>query len=215
MSLKGPGSGLDLIRRMQPGGDLQDSWVMSDVMHRMHEKQWCTMSAHVYDHLYRGLCTIFVCELVSEDTPALETAWKVMKRVCKANGVDNVQFCGFIADNASAGLNAIRNTFWDGRVNSQRERSDAFHWAQSVEKMTRKCILPSKRVEHKQLLDSLRDAVNVVLAFRTFERIKDWWNNGNTIQGKSKSLETWLSWWIVRFSQWGNFVWLVSDLTII
>ena len=117
MSSLGPGSGIDLVRRMQPGGDLEHSWVMSDVMHRCVDKKWLTMSAHVYNHFYRGLCTIFVCELVSEDTSALQTAWSVMRRVCLQHGLDKVEFCGFIADNAQAGWNAIRNEFWGGKVN--------------------------------------------------------------------------------------------------
>lgn len=212
MSTKGPGSGVDLVRRMQAGGDLENSWVMSDIMHRMTDNTWCTMSAHVYDHLYRGLCTIFVCELVSQDTEALQTAWRAMKRVCAENGIEQVEFSGFIADNAAAGWNAIRNEFWGGKVNPRRERSDAFHWAQSVEKVTKNYIHPDKRLEHKDLLDSLRDAGNVVLAFRTFERIKAWWMDGNALPGKEKHLSTWLSWWIVRFSQWGNFIRLVRFL---
>jgi hypothetical protein len=209
MSTKGPGSGLDLVRRMQPGGDLEDSWVMSDVMHRMLDDNWCTMSAHVYDHFYRGLCTIFVCELASEDTASLQFAWKTMKRVCEQNGLLDVQFCGFMADNAAAGWNAIRNEFWGGKVNTHRERSDSFHWAQSVERV-KTFIVFNKRSDHKELLESLRDAGNFILAYRIFERIKKWWNEGNALPGKVKELTTWLSWWIVRFAQWGNFIRLVS-----
>jgi hypothetical protein len=209
MSTKGPGSTVDLVRRLQKGGDLENSWIMSDVMHRCLDNKWCTMSAHVYDHVYRGLCTIFVCELVSKDSAALQTAWKVMRRVCAENGLPNVEFCGFMADNAAAGWNAIRNEFWGGKVNSHRERSDAFHWAQSVERV-QKYIVPGKRGEHKELLESLRNAGNVILAYRTFEQIKLWWNDGNALPGKGKELTTWLSWWIVWFCQWGNFLRLVS-----
>ena len=209
MSIKGPGSGVDLVRRMQPGGDLEHSWVMSDVMHRCLDKTWCTMSAHVYDHLYRGLCTIFVCELVSEDTMALQTAWTIMRRICAENGIENVEFSGFIADNVAPGWNAIRNVWWGGKVNSKKERSDSFHWAQSVEQVA-KYIVPGKRWQHKELLDSLRHAGNVIEAYRTFERIKTWWSEGNALPGKEKDLTTWLAWWIVRFSQWGNFIRLVN-----
>jgi hypothetical protein len=210
MSTKGPGSGVDLVQRMQSGGDLEKSWVMSDVMHRMHDNKWCTMSAHVYDHFYRGLCTIFICELVSEDAHSLQTAWKVMRKICEKNDLGDVQFCGFIADNAQAGWNAIRNEFWGGKVNFEKERSDAFHWSQSVELMTRRGILVAQRNEHKRLLDELKDAQNVVMAFRTFEKVKDWWNAGNALPGKTRELTSWLSWWVVRYSQWGNFLRVVS-----
>ena len=213
MSTKGPGSGVDLVRRMQKDGDLENSWVMSDVMHRCLDRNWCTMSAHVYDHLYRGLCTIFVCKLASEDTAALQTAWTVMRRICAENGIQNVKFCGFIADNAAAGWNAIRNEWWDGKVNEQRERLDSFHWAQSVERV-KNLISPAKRFEHKQLLESLRHAGNIIEAYRTFEKIKTWWSQGNALPGKVMELTTWMSWWIVRFAQWGNFIRLVSFSSI-
>lgn len=69
MSTKGPGSRLDILRRMSYagsyGGPLEGSWVSFDVMHRIHTG-WMTFSAHVYDHNIRALCTIFTCELKSE-----------------------------------------------------------------------------------------------------------------------------------------------------
>ncbi|CAM6085929.1 unnamed protein product [Calypogeia fissa] len=211
MSTSGLGSGLDLICRMQPGGDLEKAWIMSDVMHRTLDDKWCTMSAHVYDHHYRGLCTIFTCELVSQDITSLQTAWKVMRRICKDHGLLNVKFTGFMADNADAGWNAIWNEFWNGNVCPRRERSDSFHWAQSVERVTKKYIQPTSRAEHKRLLDSLRDAGNFIVAFRIFDRLKDWWENENAIKGKALNLITWLAWWIVRFAQWGNFIRLSMD----
>jgi hypothetical protein len=174
MSTSGLGSGIDLIRRMQPGGNLEHSWVLSDVMHRMLDNKWVTMSAHVYDHHFCGLCTIFTCELVSQDTASLGIVWRLMLRVCKENDLENVTFKGFMADNAAAGWNAIRNTFWGGKVNVKREHSDAFHWAQSVERVTKKYIIVTKRTEHKRLLESLRDAGNVIVAFRILEDIKAW-----------------------------------------
>jgi hypothetical protein len=35
MSEVGPGSGVDLIKQMQPGGDLQDAWIMFDHVKRV------------------------------------------------------------------------------------------------------------------------------------------------------------------------------------
>lgn len=208
MSVKGSGSGLALIRRMQKGGDLEHCWMMTDVMHRCSDG-WLTMTAAVYDHLYRGLCTVFTCELRSEDAPSLQTAWRVMRRTCAKWGLKDVQFAGFIADNAAAGWNAIRDEFWGGRVNSCKERSDSFHWAQSVER-AKSDIIPSLRQEHVERLESLRDAGNVIYAYRIWEDMRVWWKNGAALPGKMKDLDQWMSWWIVRFSQWGNFIRLVS-----
>ena len=35
MSEVGPGSGVDLVRRMQPGGDLENAWILSDHVKRV------------------------------------------------------------------------------------------------------------------------------------------------------------------------------------
>jgi hypothetical protein len=47
MSEVGPSSGVDLVKRMQPGGDLEDVWMMFDHMKRV--KKWTTMACHAYD----------------------------------------------------------------------------------------------------------------------------------------------------------------------
>jgi len=44
MLTEGPRSGVDLVKHMQPGGDLQNGWMMFN-----HMKDWTTMACHVYD----------------------------------------------------------------------------------------------------------------------------------------------------------------------
>jgi hypothetical protein len=68
MSEVGPGSGVDLIRRMQPGGDLQDAWIMFDHVKRI--KNWTKMACHVYDSTYCCVMTIAVCDMQLEDAVA-------------------------------------------------------------------------------------------------------------------------------------------------
>ena len=65
MSEEGPGSGVDLVKRMQPGGDLQNSWLMFDHVKRV--KEWTTMASHGYDPEYCRVMTIAVCDMQSED----------------------------------------------------------------------------------------------------------------------------------------------------
>jgi hypothetical protein len=45
MSEVGLGNGVDLVKRMQPGDDLQDAWIMFDYVKRI--KKWTTMACHV------------------------------------------------------------------------------------------------------------------------------------------------------------------------
>jgi hypothetical protein len=66
MLVDGPGSGVDLIKCMQPGGDLENTWLMFD--HVKHVQEWTTMACHVYDVAYCKVMTITVCDMQSEDT---------------------------------------------------------------------------------------------------------------------------------------------------
>jgi hypothetical protein len=60
----GPGSGVDLVKRMQPDGDLEDAWMMFDHVKRI--KKWITMACHFYDSTYCRAMTIAVCDMQSE-----------------------------------------------------------------------------------------------------------------------------------------------------
>ena len=66
MLTEGPGSGVDLVRRMQLAGDLQNVWMMFD--HIKHVKDSTTMACHVYDAEYKRVMTIAMCDMQSEDT---------------------------------------------------------------------------------------------------------------------------------------------------
>jgi hypothetical protein len=58
-------SGMHLVKQMQPGGDLQDTFIMFD-----HIKHWTTMACHVPDCAYYRVMTIFVYDMQSEDATA-------------------------------------------------------------------------------------------------------------------------------------------------
>ena len=63
MSEVGPASGVDLVSRMQSGGDLE---MMSDHVKRV--KGWTTIAAHVYDGAYQRV--ISCCDYQLEDKDA-------------------------------------------------------------------------------------------------------------------------------------------------
>ena len=54
--------------RMQPGGDLQDFWLIFD--HVKHVNNWTTMACHVYDSQCYGVMIVAVCDMQSEDYEA-------------------------------------------------------------------------------------------------------------------------------------------------
>jgi hypothetical protein len=61
MSTKGEGSGVDLVARMQPRGDLQGAWLMFD--HCKHVLGWTTMACHVYDPNYAQVMIVAICNM--------------------------------------------------------------------------------------------------------------------------------------------------------
>jgi hypothetical protein len=85
MSKVGPSSGVDLVRRMQPGSDLQDAWIVFDHVKRV--KKWTTMAYHVYDSTYCRVMTIVVCDMQSEDAAAQSVLWKNLNVIVAKHGI--------------------------------------------------------------------------------------------------------------------------------
>jgi hypothetical protein len=73
MSLYRPTSGVDLVRCMQPNGDLHNFWLMSD--HVKHVQEWTTMACHVYDLMYYKVLTIVNCDMQSESIKVQCVMW--------------------------------------------------------------------------------------------------------------------------------------------
>lgn len=133
MSEVGPGSGIDLVSRMQAGGDLENAWIMFDHVKRVID--WSTMAWHVYDATYCRVMTIATCDMQSEDTEAQLVFWKNLNLVMEINGVTAPNFKGFMADNAQANWNAVRILYGNGNKEDpmeDRERSCLFHWTQNM-----------------------------------------------------------------------------------
>jgi hypothetical protein len=62
------GSSMKLVKRMQDGGDMENSCIMFDHIKRL--KDWTTMTCHVYDSRYCKVLTIAYCDMQSEDGAA-------------------------------------------------------------------------------------------------------------------------------------------------
>jgi hypothetical protein len=130
MSEVGPGSKVDLVKRMQPGGDLKDAWIMFNHVKRI--KLWTSMACHVYDSAYCRVMTIAVCDMQSEDAAAQMVLWKNLNNVMARHGVPEPQFKGFMADSAQANWNALRVIYGSGDATipmKDQERTCLFHWA--------------------------------------------------------------------------------------
>jgi hypothetical protein len=100
MSKVGPASGVDLVKQMQSGGDIQDLRNIFD--HVKHVKHWTTMACHVYESTYCWIITVAVYDMHSEDTGAQSILWKNLNTVMARHGIPKSIFKGFMADNALA-----------------------------------------------------------------------------------------------------------------
>ena len=214
MSEVGPGSGVDLVRRMQSGGDLCNAWMMFDHVKRV--KGWTTMASHVYDASYCRVMTIAVCDMQSEDVEAQLVFWKNLNVVAARHGISDPQFKGFMADSAQANWNALRIIYGSGDAKIQmedRERTCLFHWTQSLEKHTKADIRPDLQEQHRHLCKQYKNANSLEEAKTKYLAIRSWWlSSGATTDEGLVRLDLWLAFWHFRYRQWGGFMELVSDI---
>ena len=61
MLVDGPESGVDLIKRMHPRGNLKNAWFMFDLVKIVQERT--TMMCHIYDATHCKVMTIVVCDM--------------------------------------------------------------------------------------------------------------------------------------------------------
>ena len=105
MLIDGIGSGVDLLRQMQLGRDLLNSFNMFDHVKRV--KAWTTIGCHVYNSTYCKVMTIAVCDMQTESTEGQLIYWHCLNKVMNKNGIPYPNFKGFMCDSALANFNAV------------------------------------------------------------------------------------------------------------
>jgi len=105
MTVEGDGCGVDLVKRMQLGGDLENSWMMFD--HVKHVQGWTTMACHVYDLVYCKIMSTAIYNMQSKDIKAQCILWRKLDAIVLNKGVRNPNFKGFMVDNAQANWNVV------------------------------------------------------------------------------------------------------------
>lgn len=143
-----------------------------------------------------------------EDTLAQIKFWEMLNQVMKKNGLQAVSFCGFMADEAIANWNAIRQVYGQGQSIPMlgQERSCLFHFKDSLHKHTKKCIVKDKRQQHIELCESWRNATNEDDAKAKYNIIRAFWKTGAAYPIQVPALESWLAWWHQRYSHWGAYM---------
>ena len=101
----GPRSGVDLVKCMQPGGDLENAWLIFEHIKRV--KEWTTMACHMYIVAYCKVMTITICNMQSKDTKVQYIMWRELNNLMAKNSIEKTNFKGFMVDSALANWNAI------------------------------------------------------------------------------------------------------------
>ncbi len=66
--MHGDGNGCELMKQMQPSGNLPTTWIMFDHVNRV--KGWRTFTCHVYDSFYCKVMIIAICDMQFENMEA-------------------------------------------------------------------------------------------------------------------------------------------------
>jgi hypothetical protein len=200
MSVDLPRNGVELVKRMQVGGDMKNSWIMLDHVKRL--KDWTTMAYHVYDSRYCKVLTIACCDMQSEDGATQTLFWENLNDVMAENGVPKTNFKGFMTDSAQANWNTVRMVYGDDNPSLPmvaRERTYLFHWSTSLDKITQKYIKPSLQFQHKRICKDHKDAVTMDDVETKNHVIRSWWLSSEAITEEGIfGLSEWLGFWHFR-----------------
>ena len=212
MSIVDPSSGVDLVRQMQRGGDLELQWVMFDHVKRI--SHWTTLGVHVYDPTHCKVMTICVCDMKSEMADHQKQMWRSILAIMEKHGVKKVEFVRFMADSAQANFNAVREIFGSGDKAipmKDKERTCQFHWSMALDWHTRQHIKPELHAMHKRLCHEYRKCKTKAAADSAMEAIKaSWYSSRGVSKSGLKEMNDWLSFWHFRFHQWRAFTSEVS-----
>ncbi len=118
------GNGFDLVKQMQPSGNLHASWTMFD--HVKHVQDWTTFTYHVYNLVYYKVMTIAIWDMQSEYTEVQCVLWWKLNKVMLMKGVSNRNFKGFMVDSAQANWKVIR-IMYGSEPMVDKERMCYFH----------------------------------------------------------------------------------------
>ena len=172
------------------------------------------MAAHVYDSTYCKVMTIAVSDMQSEDVKAQIVFWSNVNVVAAKMGILEVNFEGFMADNAQANWNAVDIVYGSGDPSvrmDNRERTCLFHWTQSMEKHTKADIPADLQGQHRRLCKEYKDSKSMEEANIKYLAIRLWWlSSGSTTDEGLFRLDLSLAFWHFRYRQWGSFMDVVS-----
>ena len=164
----------------------------------------------MYDPVYCKVMTIAVCDMIYEMAEAQEQMLRSMLLVFNQHGMKNMNFKGFMADNAYANFNAVRRIFGSGDKNvpmDGKERTCQFHWSMALNRHTEQLIKPELQGRHIELCNDYRKCRSKADADSAMVAIKAWWfSSGACFESAMKDLTSWLDFRHFRYKQWGSHI---------
>ena len=120
----------------------------------------------MFDIIQDIICTIIsfsfnnlrlICEINKEDVESQIIFWNELNSVMEKIGHLNLEFVGFMANEAGENWTAIYNG-GHSNIFISREHSFLFHWGQSLQKHTKKYVLATFRAKHIEMCEQWRPA---------------------------------------------------------
>ena len=173
MSTTGLGSGVDLVKRMQTGGNHTHQFIMFDHVKRI--KNWTILGAHVYDPIHYKVMTIYICGIKSETVEYQKQMWRSLLLVMERHGYKKIEFARFMANSAEANFNVVWEIFGsrDKIVPMiSKERTCQFHWSMALHKLIRQHIKPKLQAMHKHLCYEYQKCKSKAAADTAMEAIR-------------------------------------------
>ncbi len=142
-----------------------------------------TFACHVYDSFYYKVMTIVICDMQSEDMEIQCVMWWNLNKVMANNGVPNLNFKRFMANNIHASQNVVQIIYGNKDVSESmvdREQTCFFHWNQSMDKHK---IVDEARVmkKIKTLCYEYKNAIFLEEADVRCVIIQCWWYSSGVV----------------------------------
>ena len=164
-----------------------------------------TIGAHVYDLVLYKVMTICVCDMKLEMTEHQKQMCRLLLVVMKQHGCNKVEFVGFMADNAHANFNAVREIFSSGDETLStigKESTCQFHWLMALDQHTRQHIKLELQAMYKRLCHEYQKCRSKAAANTAMKAIKASWFSSVEVSEKGlKEMNDWMNFWHFGFHQ--------------
>ncbi|GAQ87244.1 hypothetical protein KFL_003410010, partial [Klebsormidium nitens] len=207
MTTQGPGSGLDMSRRLSVGGDLENNMVYFDGCHLV--VKWLRYTATVYDHHNGKLQEAWVGFIQSESYEAVSQLFATWKAI-GLRGYDGskggepveqhvVSPSDTMMDNAEGPNRAMKEQFADQRkIGRAVEHTCSLHFHECRRKHEQKYLPVEWWGAHRDIAEVLLGAKNADEVEAIASEMMEFYKMRCKTEGDAHRMEGWLQYWLQR-----------------